>query len=292
MILSNTLHDIPYCIKESHDYREALRKAVLAGNKEGSKGDETPCMEDDQLKSLLWFRQYYNPKFRSETADASWQELLDLEKSFFSDGFLVKNEFFERMGFPKKTLRVNVSPVLQTKIKAAVEIIRETWPELLDKVNEVVRAYACIDTEDDTRAFSDPKFYGLIFLETVFFEKEDNFEIAANIVHECAHQELFVETSRDSLIPDDYGKEVFSPIRKSYRPAIGVYHAMFVHARVISWCKRIIASGNPAYLEDAKKCLATEQRRLKGSLESLKVVELSERGQEIYDRIASGDFLS
>lgn len=292
MILSNTVEDIAYCIEESKKYRSALRENVKLELKRDVDG-EGPFEEgDENLKSLFWFRQYYNPSFRTETSDISWQELLDLEESFFSDGFIVDNEFFERMGYPAKTTGLNYSPLLHKKVKAALEIIRETAPELLDKINEVIKGYACVSTVDQTRAFSDPKFYGLIFFETTFFEKETDFEIAANIIHECGHQELFVETGRDSLIPEEFAKEVFSPIRNSYRPSIGVYHAMFVHARVISWCKRIIESGSIRYSDIAKEYLETEQAQLKGSLESLKDIKFSERGQEIYDRIANGGFLS
>jgi len=73
---------------------------------------------------------------------------------------------------------------------------------------------------------------GLIYIR----EKEESctrIDMIDCLVHETAHLYLYVLSSFDEIVLNDYDETFKSPFREYERPMMGIYHAVFVIARLI-----------------------------------------------------------
>ncbi|MCB9025397.1 MAG: hypothetical protein H6625_03695 [Bdellovibrionaceae bacterium] len=84
--------------------------------------------------------------------------------------------------------------------------------------------------------FSTHEFRGVIFLSLAVNTSISRFENLLNLVHELAHQVLFLYQCSDSIIADDLYKSVYSVIRKTERPAIQSFHALVASAYMLQFC--------------------------------------------------------
>ncbi|MBV34406.1 MAG: hypothetical protein CMP47_02950 [Rickettsiales bacterium] len=79
-----------------------------------------------------------------------------------------------------------------------------------------------------------PKMLGAIFLNAEFFKHE--LDTALSIIHETAHQELFLINMIDSLVEKCSQNEmVYSSLQKSERPPIGRLHSCHALYRMIKF---------------------------------------------------------
>ena len=133
----------------------------------------------------------------------------------------------------------NQEQVFSAKLKLieALERIKILWPEGYEEFKKVGLGISWFSSV--TRySYSTPKVFGVLFINPIV----SNFSVhtlATSIIHEMAHQALFVESAIDKLLPEDFAKPVFSPLRKEMRPAIAALHALVAMARMLIWSQRM-----------------------------------------------------
>ena len=96
------------------------------------------------------------------------------------------------------------------------------------------------------RSASHPHIFGLILLGDGVLEQSDQ-QLAVSVVHEMAHQELFLVNLLDRLVnePWDYN-QVHAPFQGTKRPPIGRLHSLWALYRMVQF-QRSIGNINRKY---------------------------------------------
>jgi HEXXH motif-containing protein len=222
------------CAARARSYWAALR---LAGLKR--RGDfETGQESNYTLRSLAWPLSVYGRPNDARDPVA----LNSTTEGWFTADLLTSQGIQEVVGdrAPDHCVYLATSPSSEIagKLKDAVSMIQQFWPEAFLEVSETIRGFAFVRSQRKFSSTSDPKIFGLIHLDEEFYASRSVAELATAILHETGHHSLFVETSRVKLISEP-GKILYSPLRKQHRPAIGVLHAAVALYRMISWGRRI-----------------------------------------------------
>ncbi len=173
------------------------------------------------------------------------------------------------------------------RLADALTMIRTYWPEAEQEYLAHSRGIVWIKHRE-TYSGSDPKLYGIVFLNKAYFKAHPLVEMATDIIHEAGHHTLFVETAIDPMIPADFAKQLYSPIRQGDRPAIGVLHGLFSMLRMLLWSRRLTAA------EPSRGDFRAEQDRmdalfrdgLKPAIADLKAIRLTPGGEALLDAMA------
>ncbi len=171
----------------------------------------------------------------------------------------------------------------------ALAMIRKYWPEAATEFAAHLASVVWIKHRE-TYSASDPKLYGVIFLNKAYFKAHALVEMATDIIHEAAHHTLFVETAIDPMIPKNFAKSLFSPIRQAERPAIGVLHGLYSMIRMLLWARRLTTAepGRADFMSESERMDGLFRDGLRPAIEELKGVGLSPGGQaliEAMDRV-------
>ncbi len=131
----------------------------------------------------------------------------------------------------------------------ALELIGAHDPGALHALREHM-TYVCTLQTEDFRSASHPHYFGTLYLKRV----NDPRALAVSLVHELAHQELFLINLVDRLIlsESDY-KLAHAPYQGKSRPPIGRLHSAHALYRMISLERRILpdsAGKHEAVLKD------------------------------------------
>jgi hypothetical protein len=199
---------------------------------------------------------YHRRDVQNLPADLSPEKIISEEISCFTDLKLTKKQLWNRLPFGSNETHLsttNDTDAVSSLMEKSLLTIKELWPQALAEFEKLIRGIVWISSRK-TYSLSDPKLFGIIFLNAEYYINRSYAELATDIVHESAHHTLFVETSIDKLIPEDYKKPIFSPLRLEYRPAIGSLHAAFSLARMLRWARILLGT----HLED----LQNEGQRL------------------------------
>lgn len=114
------------------------------------------------------------------------------------------------------------------KIHNALTILKEMTPDVYAETEKFIDSFIILKSGRVT-AGSSFCILGSIYLkENIHLSR-----VVEYIVHETAHQYLFHVSSFDKLCLNPIEELYISPLRKDLRPMIGVYHAVFVLARMI-----------------------------------------------------------
>lgn len=265
-------------------YWGALRKRALAGM-------ENPPAQAP-VRSYLWpFLTYARSPWSSALPLTN---LFDLEREEFS-GTPMRDpmRFLERLGggsSPKFTYATGeaLRAAPNAKLREAMDLIAAIWPHAAKELDVASLGVAWIESPSGrVESSSDPKSFGIVHVNAEFFAKVSSHELATSLVHEAAHHALFVETSIDPLIPDDFKTPVYSPLRQEMRPAIGVLHAAFSISRMGQWAQKLISNGgNESDLNEVRRIRSKYVCGLGPALEGLKALRLSERGARVHQAMA------
>lgn len=120
------------------------------------------------------------------------------------------------------------------KIEKAIELIAAKAPEMdlirKTSITGLVRVKNVI-----FRSASHPHYFGLIFLGDKISEQSVS-ELSVSLIHEMAHQELFLINLLDRLVhePFDYN-EVHAPFQGMKRPPIARLHALWALYRMVQY---------------------------------------------------------
>jgi hypothetical protein len=106
-------------------------------------------------------------------------------------------------------------------------------PDMQSEIRTYVSDVIVLDTERITGA-SGIDLFGAIFFAAPSAHVDHIREFfLEKIVHEAAHLHVFCLLAQDPILLNGQGELVFSPLRNEPRPLMGIFHGLFVIARVL-----------------------------------------------------------
>ena len=136
---------------------------------------------------------------------------------------------------------------ISQRLQTALELIHRTDVGISLLLNEVVAAFVRVKSVN-FRSASHPQIFGLILIGDGVHELTAK-QLAVSVVHELAHQELFLINLLDRLVnqPFDYN-EVHAPFQGTKRPPIGRLHSMWALYRMVQF-QKLQNEADPKYRE-------------------------------------------
>ena len=96
-------------------------------------------------------------------------------------------------------------------------------------------SFICSLKDVEFRGASSPHFFGTLFMRI----STDPEQVAISMVHELAHQELFLMNTVDRLVQKNHDQQlVYSPFQKKSRPPIARLHSAHALFRMIQYQKQ------------------------------------------------------
>lgn len=125
-------------------------------------------------------------------------------------------------------------PDLTQKLNSAMQLIENSSPDVFKLVENIVSCLVRVNSVG-FRSASHPHLFGIILIG----DKANDFtseQLAVSLVHELAHQELFLINLLDRLVnqPFDYN-EVHAPFQGIKRPPIGRLHSLWALYRMVEF---------------------------------------------------------
>ena len=234
-------------------------------------------------KSLLWPAVVYGSEpilaHLTRQMNGNSAEFLKSEAACFDGSTLISADRWSALfDFRHDTSYrlCNLAPEhLLARAQARAErFLAEVWPEAFQEFCAMIKGVAWFESST-IKNFSDPKTFGMIF-----FNMEngcDPYRLIEEIVHECAHHALFIETATDPLLVDPK-RDMFSPIRQEMRPAIGVYHGSFAMGRILELARRLQALGTPEASLASERIVEKYLTKQRVALSELKKLKLTPQG--------------
>ena len=123
---------------------------------------------------------------------------------------------------------------ISQKLQSALSLINRTDNAVSLLLKELVTAFARVKSVN-FRSASHPQLFGLILIGDGVWELSEQ-QLAVSVVHELAHQELFLINLLDRLVnqPFDFN-EVHAPFQGVKRPPIGRLHSMWALYRMVQF---------------------------------------------------------
>lgn len=177
----------------------------------------------------------------------------------------------------------SVSREMQVRLHVAFELLERLWPGGFEELRLCASSICTFDGKA-TDGFSDPRLFGCIFIHRALLENAGSVLLAERLVHEAGHHALFVETSLDRLIPEDFAQKIYSPLRGELRSALGVLHSAIALARMTSWLQ-IACTASGDFCEADRARLDSHMCRYEQTLHELRVVRFSEHGRKLYEAL-------
>ncbi|MFI5362525.1 MAG: aKG-HExxH-type peptide beta-hydroxylase [Elusimicrobiota bacterium] len=174
---------------------------------------------------------------------------------------------------------------LNIKLDESLRLIAREWPEMSREASQAILGVVWAQS-DGFESGCDPKQFGVIVLNKDVFQQASPWEIATALIHETSHHALYVETTLDPLIPDDFMTPLYSTIRRETRPAIGVLHAAYAIARRGIWGLRLKRNGSEPGAVDEVRRIGRQYIHHYGTLlTELEKIRFSPRGAHIYQEL-------
>jgi len=129
---------------------------------------------------------------------------------------------------------INFEPQLSEKLNTALKLIGLTTPTTSELIKKLVTAFIRVDSVI-FRSASHPHLFGLILIGDKANELTAE-ELAVSVVHELAHQELFLINLLDRLVNQTFDyHEVHAPFQGVKRPPIGRLHSLWALYRMVEF---------------------------------------------------------
>ena len=146
--------------------------------------------------------------------------------------YLESKEFLSKVSNELDAIAICAEPSSRQidHIEGAISLLKEISPELYSVFTSLISMIVPIKYvkySDRGSAFSCFDCFGSIFFNVEFFQETDRIEVMLAIVHECAHHVLMLYQHCDPIIESTKDVPIYSPVRKTDRPAIQSFHAMF-----------------------------------------------------------------
>ena len=160
---------------------------------------------------------------------------------------LFRNQLIE---FKNCALSTVCESQVQT-LTTAIDIIRQNSTETFMELANLIDTFVLLESEH-FRSASHPHFIGALFIKVQSCPSK----LAISIVHELAHQELFLLNFTDRLINEQFDyNEIHAPFQNRSRPPIGRLHSAHALFRMIQFENKIepeLAIKHQKLLEETK----------------------------------------
>lgn len=145
---------------------------------------------------------------------------------------------------------------MRASLSRAFAMIEGAYPEGLRWMSHVLKGVVFVDTQDgSTTSGSSSSHPGLIYVSHPIHDHH----LAAQLIHECAHQYLALLHERIGLVRPDCEETYYSPFKRHHRPLYNVLLALHaaVNIRELTW--RMLVTGlHSDYLVSETERLAAE----------------------------------
>ena len=151
----------------------------------------------------------------------------------------------------------------KAQIADALDLLRATCPALAAEVDELITTIIIAGAMQSGAGSGDDEpfaFQGSSALRAFGAILQDDqpdlnvMHCAASLIHEEAHTVLFALSPQEGVVENPDDERYASPLRDDPRPMEGIFHAMFVLARMVFGMSEMIASDklDPTQLEAAE----------------------------------------
>ena len=138
----------------------------------------------------------------------------------------------------------------KSKLSQALSVISETWPEMAEEISLCIQRIG-IFRGDTAIGWAEFNSHGEIYLREDHLTEQSAEKLAEDIIHESSHVRLNALFSRKIVVLNDMTAKYSSPLRRDKRPMAGVFHQMYVLARLDEFYRRL--KGQAVHGDVAKK---------------------------------------
>ncbi len=216
-------------------------------------------------------------------------EILDIYKGFLS----TKNTdiFDKKWGVSIAKDMVHYFPEYTSLVKDSWQLVQESQPwigALSQKlIYEILPITSLIGNKCNGISFSDKRMIGTIFISHKPNEKYVSLILGETIVHEIAHQVLYIFQYGNRIV-EDQDAWTYSGIRKTIRPAIASLHAGVAICYMIEYLKGIFKIFDQPEIKNFILARILQHRDdLSLTLNGLRKVKVSTIGERILNDIST-----
>jgi hypothetical protein len=173
--------------------------------------------------------------------------------------FVTTMRAYEPLG--KKGEKTLVLPILgmdlsphRDAISEAVRLIGEVDPRIKDEYDALVLRIKLFQGRV-LRGETNTRVYGAVFFRLPPPRYHQVVYWVEHLVHEIAHLRLELLRVHDPLVNNDLIPRYQAPFRRDPRPMLGVYHATFVVARMMSVLRKLADGGHDAIYRNRFDCI-------------------------------------
>jgi hypothetical protein len=204
------------------------------------------------------------------------------------DVLLLKRAFADDIGLTTTLIAPTHSEVERGThfVNEAMQTLEQTAPdwmeELLLLANQIY--FAVADTESRLLFGGAAVFdaFGAVLMNPLGCRSAP--EALMTLIHESSHQQMFLFHLKDPILHNDAAAAYASPLRAQPRPMEGIFHALWVSARMVAAAEAVLKSPDrPTWAED----LRAHQTSAYGAFRDCeytvaKHAELSDLGQALF----------
>lgn len=172
--------------------------------------------------------------------------------------FLLKRAFADDVGLTTTLVAPTQLEVDQGTllVNEAFRVLEQTAPdwseELLLLANQVYFATSDSQTGRHFQGGAVFDAFGAILMNPRALGSAST--VLMTLVHESSHQQMFLYHLNDPILRNDAGAVYTSPLRNQPRPMEGIFHALWVSARMVAAVERVLNSPNrPVWAGELKE---------------------------------------
>lgn len=155
------------------------------------------------------------------------------------------------------------APRMRQKLTAALDLIPnlspKAWQDITGVTSEIVAAYGNMRVLTTFDGCSSLERYGSVLIN--MRRDRTSLGLAETLVHESAHGLLFALTCNEHRVLNSPSERYASPLRGDPRPLDGIYHAVFVLARMYAFVRDAAQNPNTGQAMRAEAEQRMEARR-------------------------------
>jgi len=193
---------------------------------------------------------------------------------------LFEDEYLSEIDVTMKTRRD-----MAELVKQALTLMLEASPASYQAVRAILRWVVPIRfyRVDVHRSFTSPRLSGVVFASL----NADVLGMSEALVHETAHSELNMLLEIEELLPEHPEAVYYSPWRSDPRPISGLFHALYVFGKVLSFLQDIQTTARPLATEAEKHGfliahrIIIGHRQLRGNLSNPRAREIVDEALEV-----------
>lgn len=238
-------------------------------------------------QSSIWSILFYNRKnpFFIKESKKIISDIATEEKKITTYAFTPNLDFcnFLRRSDSKNFSQIKPSKKsLENKIRNGISLIKQFWPEAYKEYDTYISKVCVCDSGKIFSSCSDPKLFGLIFLDSEYYACKNDIDISVAIIHEVAHHSFYVFSTTTKYLNDPKSKH-YSAFRKEFRPAIGVFHSAIALARMLLWLEKILSHEVNEHILEVKVLITKYKQIFSNTLIEVECLSLTEYGAGLFN---------